>query len=176
MDTYIVKNRSASTVVYNIPEDRIRRSFAPGEAKRISADELRKLGFQPGGIALMEQYLQVFEDAVRQELNLRTEPEYDLQEAQIIDLIKTGPLDAFLDALDYAPAGVIELIKKYSCELPITDMAKRRALKEKTGFDVDAAIRHTEEEKEVSGEAASVQPTASHRRTAPNYKIVTPKQ
>ena len=60
MDTYIVKNRSASTVVYNIPEDRIRRSFAPGEAKRVSTDELRKLGFQPGGIALMEQYLQVF--------------------------------------------------------------------------------------------------------------------
>ena len=176
MNTYLVKNRSASTVVYNIPEDRIRRSFAPGEVKRIEDDELRKLSYQPGGITLMEQYLQIMEDVARQELNLRTEPEYDLQENQIIDLIKEGPLDAFLDCLDYAPAGVIELIKKFSCDLPITDIQKRKALKEKTGFDVDAAIRHMEEEKAATGEESTAPAaTTSQRRTAPNYKIVTPK-
>ena len=37
---YNVKNRSASTIVYKIPEDNIRRRFTPGETKRISYDEL----------------------------------------------------------------------------------------------------------------------------------------
>jgi hypothetical protein len=40
-----VKNRSASIVVYAIPEDGIRRSFAPGETKKISYQELEKLTY-----------------------------------------------------------------------------------------------------------------------------------
>ena len=47
MDKYCnVKNRSASVVVYKIPEDGIRRSFAPGETKKISFEELEKLTYQ----------------------------------------------------------------------------------------------------------------------------------
>ncbi len=42
---YNVKNRSSSTVVYRIPEDNIRREFAPGETKRISFGELEKLTY-----------------------------------------------------------------------------------------------------------------------------------
>ena len=33
--SYLVKNRSASVVVYVIPEEGIRREFMPGESKRI---------------------------------------------------------------------------------------------------------------------------------------------
>ena len=40
---YDVKNRSASMVVYKIPEDGIRREFAPGESKKIKFGELEKL-------------------------------------------------------------------------------------------------------------------------------------
>lgn len=40
-----VKNRSASVVVYKIPEENIRREFAPGESKRISYAELEKLTY-----------------------------------------------------------------------------------------------------------------------------------
>ena len=43
--------------------------------------------------------------------------------------------------------GVIDLIKTMAVQLPLTDMAKRKALKEKTGFDVDKALVHIEEEK-----------------------------
>ena len=39
---YVVKNRSASEVVYNIPEEGIRRSFMPGESKNITLEEIRK--------------------------------------------------------------------------------------------------------------------------------------
>ena len=39
---YNVKNRSAGAVLYTIPEDNVRRRFAPGETKRISYEELLK--------------------------------------------------------------------------------------------------------------------------------------
>ena len=62
-------------------------------------------------------------------------------------MLLNGSLDAFLDALDFAPIGVIDLIKTMSVQLPLTDLNKRRALKEKTGFDVDRALIHVEEER-----------------------------
>ena len=43
---YLVKNRSASMVVYKIPEDGIRREFAPGESKKIKYAELEKPFFE----------------------------------------------------------------------------------------------------------------------------------
>ena len=43
---YSVKNRSASVVVYNIPEEGIRRSFVPSETNNISFGELQKPSYQ----------------------------------------------------------------------------------------------------------------------------------
>jgi hypothetical protein len=54
---YIVKNRSASKVVYRIPEANIRREFAPGESKKISYKELEQLSYQAGGREIMENFL-----------------------------------------------------------------------------------------------------------------------
>lgn len=51
---YNVKNRSSSTVVYRIPEDNIRREFAPGETKKIAFGELEKLTYQQGGREMLE--------------------------------------------------------------------------------------------------------------------------
>lgn len=56
-DMFNVKNRSASVVVYRIPETNLRREWAPGETKRISFDELEKLTYQPGGRELIENFL-----------------------------------------------------------------------------------------------------------------------
>ena len=42
---YNVKNRSASFVVYRIPEKNIRREFMPGESKKIDYQELVDLSF-----------------------------------------------------------------------------------------------------------------------------------
>ena len=142
-----VKNRSSSIVVYRIPETNLRREFEPGEIKRVSFGELEKLTYQPGGRELLENFLQILEEEVTTDLNVHREVEYDMSEAQIRDLLLNGSLDAFLDALDFAPIGVIDLIKTMSVQLPLTDLNKRRALKEKTGFDVDRALIHVEEER-----------------------------
>jgi hypothetical protein len=175
-----VKNRGAGHVSYRIPEDGIRRSFAPGETKEISYAELEKLTYQPGGMMILTHYLQILEEETIKSFGMRVEPEYYMNEAQVAALIKTGPVEAFLDALDFAPISVIDLIKKMSIEIPLMDMAKRKALKEKTGFDVDAALRHIEEEKEDNGNTilktterrVKADAAPAGRRTTPQYNII----
>ena len=162
---YNVKNRSSSVVVYRIPESNLRREFAPGETKRVPFGELEKLTYQEGGRELLENFLQIIEDEVTSNLNVKREIEYNMSEQQIAALLQTGSLDAFLDALDFAPIGVIDLIKTMAVQLPLTDMAKRKALKEKTGFDVDKALIHIEEEK--NEEKAPAAPAANGRRVQP---------
>ena len=180
---YRVKNRGASLVVYKIPEDGIRREFKPGQTLTISSEELEKLTYQPGGITILSQFLQILDLEAIEKTNIRVEPEYHMSEADVAKLIQTGSLDAFLDALDFAPVGVIDLIKNLSISIPMVDIPKRKALKEKTGFDVEAALRHQEEEKEDdqktilkqnNGERR-VQPEAApagRRVTAPKYNVV----
>lgn len=179
---YNVKNRSSSVVVYRIPESNLRREFAPGETKRIPFGELEKLTYQQGGREMLEQFLQIVDEVVTTDLNVHRDVEYNMSENQIRDLLVSGSLDAFLDALDFAPIGVIDLIKTMAVKLPLTDLNKRKALKEKTGFDVDKALVHIEEEKMEEGEhitpnaperrvktTTSATPT---RRTTTNYKVV----
>ena len=182
---YNVKNRSSSVVVYRIPETNLRREFAPGETKKIPFGELEKLTYQQGGRELLEQFLQIIDEDVTSNLNVHREIEYDMSETQVKELLQKGSLDAFLDALDFAPIGVIDLIKSMSISLPLTDLNKRRALKAKTGFDVDKALSHLEEERLEENETAAVpsapqrrvkQETAAPaatRRTTPTYKVIS---
>lgn len=175
---YNVKNRSAGTVVYHIPEDNIHRRFAPGELKRISYEELLHLSYQPGGRELMANFLQIQSEGVPKSLGIKTEPEYYMSEKEVIELLKNGSLEAFLDCLDFAPEGVIELVKKFAVSLPLSDFQKRQALKNKTGFDVDAAVANSgqepdaKQEEEIKKEQTA--PVAGRRTTA-NYKVVTPQ-
>lgn len=163
-DMYNVKNRSSSVVVYSIPESNLRRTFAPGETKRIPFSELEKLTYQPGGRELIANFLQIMEEEVTQDLNIHREPEYNMSEAQVRDLILNGSLDAFLDALDFAPIGVIDLIKSLSVSLPITDFKKREALLKKTGFDVDKAIANDKASKESDEPSGILEDVSSNKR------------
>lgn len=189
---YNVKNRSSSVVVYRIPETGLRREFQPGEVKKIPFGELEKLTYQEGGRELLENFLQIVEEDVTTNLNVHREVEYDMSESQIKDLLLTGSLDAFLDALDFAPIGVVDLIKVMAVQLPLTDLNKRKALRDKTGFDVDKALIHVEEEQiaeqqEKGGAKLDTSSAAPTRRVKPaetpaeptrraattNYKVVS---
>lgn len=181
---YNVKNRSASMVVYTIPENNVRREFMPGETKKIPKEELDQLSFQPGGRELMAGFLQIQSDEALQDLNIPVEPEYFMSEQEVADLIKTGDYDAFLDCLDFCPTGVMDLIKRFAVEIPMTDTRKISALKEKTGFDVAKALemQRLDQEDEKPAAAASterrVQPQEeipAGRRTTPKYKVVNKK-
>lgn len=179
MAIFNVKNRGASWVTYKIPEDGIRRSFAPGEVKRVSDTELEKLTYQPGGMIILSQFLQIQDEVALKNLNIHTEPEYYMSEADVAALIKTGSLDAFLDALDFAPVGVIDLIKKLSLDIPLMDLSKRKALKDKTGLDVDAALKNREAEKEDENGGNTILKQTERRvkteEVAPGRRTTTPK-
>ena len=178
---YNVKNRSAG-----VPEMGISRSFQPGETKQISAEELEKLTYRPGGMALLANFLQIIEPEAIAKVGLNPQPEYHMSEQDIVKLMQTGSIDEFLDCLDFAPPGVIDLIKKLSVSLPLTDIQKVSALKAKTGFDAAAALKHVMEEKEEDGQDTILKTSGERRvkkeevpagrRTAPKYNVVTPTE
>ena len=171
----LVKNRSAGMVVYKIPEEGVRREFQPGETKKIAFTELEKLTYQPGGRTLIANFLQITDEKVTSDLNVHIEAEYYMSEEQVAELILNGELDVFLDALDYAPIGVIDLIKKYAISLPMNDLQKRDALLKKTGFDVTRALENLRNEQQVDNadkENNAAPATTSRRRTTTNYKVV----
>ena len=111
-------------------------------------------------------------------MGIKTEPEYYMNEQQVVDLLKNGTIDQFLDCLNFAPEGVIELIKKFAVSLPLDNYEKRQALKAKTGFDVDAAVANSGQEPDQTKEEAIKQTVEAaentgRRTAAPNYKVVT---
>lgn len=159
---YNVLNRSSSMVGYTIPELNIRREFQPGETKKIKFSELEQLTYQPGGTTLIQDYFLIREQEVTDALNIQTEIEYYMNEDNVRDLILKGSLDQFLDCLDFAPEGVLEMIKKLAIELPMNDVEKREALKKKTGLDVDSAIKN--KMAEIADESAPATSEAPHRR------------
>lgn len=178
-----VKNRSAGVIVICNPEaSPARRSFAPGEVKRMTYDELEKFSFQPGGREMLRNYLQVQSVEAIKELDMKVEPEYNMSENDIKELLLNGSQDQFLDTLDFAPTAVIDLIKAFAVSLPLNDLNKRQALLKKTGFNVDEAIKNSgpDEEENIPQEEAPVrrvkveEPTG-RRANIPEYKIVEPK-
>jgi hypothetical protein len=171
--TFQVTNRSAGLVCYAIPEIGVKnREFQPGETKKISYEELNQLTYIPGGIELLRSYLQVQDEAVRTEVIGHTEPEYNMSVADVKELILHGTMDEWLDCLDFAPDGVIDLIRTLSIELPLTDTRKMEAFKEKKNIDLSRAIAAKREEEEEL-KAAQEQSEQRERRAA---KAVEPEK
>lgn len=164
-DTLIkVRNRDNGTVGYVIPElGNLRREFARGETKEITMDELRKLSWVNGGKALLKNYLVVENADAIAELLGEVEPEYNYTEEDVKELLVHGSLDAFLDCLDYAPEGVISLVKQLAVDTKLNDIAKRNAIFEKTGFNVTRAIELNEE---VEGDEEEETKATKTRRVA----------
>ena len=164
-DTLIkVKNRDSGTVGYTIPElGNLHRSFSKGETKEITMDELRKLSYISGGKILLQNYLIVQnQDALKELLSDDVEPEYYYGEEEVKKLLLTGSNDQLLDCLEFAPEGVIGLVKDLAVSLKINDISKRNIILEKTGFNVTNAIAINEETIEGEGEEVK-----SSRRSAP---------
>ena len=92
----------------------------------------------------MQKYLVINDKDVCDYLGIETEPEYFYGEDEIKILLKSGTLDQLLDCLDFAPTGVLDLVKKIAVETKLNDVQKRQAIKDKIGFDITAAISNVE--------------------------------
>lgn len=95
-DRCFVTNKSGGRVVYNIKEDGIRREFYPREQKIISTEELRKLAQQPGGRALIYNFLMVSDPKILYYLlNGFPAPEYWITEEKLPQWMESCSLAAF---------------------------------------------------------------------------------
>lgn len=167
---YLVTNRSASRVHYSVPDLGVKsRDFQPGETKKISHAELEGLSYIPGGRELIRDYLLVRSDAAREEFIGHVEPEYNMTEAEVRELILHGTQDEWLDCLDFAPEGVIDLIKALAVELPLTDTRKMEAFQQKKGTNLARMIQAKKEEEAelAAAQAQAEQATAPQRRVKP---------
>jgi hypothetical protein len=176
-----VKNRSTGTVIYRVPDFNVRREFAPGEIKEIPQKELEALVQKPGGRSILIKYLQVSKDDIKALDVIQPEQEYFYTEEDVKRIMKFGTQDEFLDMLDFAPAGVMDMIKDYAVTLPLTDLYKVEALKKKTGFDSAKALENLANEngeievaatpkRRVVSEEAPQQPA---RRVPTEYKVIS---
>lgn len=135
-----VTNRSDEIVTYTLPEMNIRRVFTPGSYKDLEPAELAALAQTDGGLVLLRDSLLV-EDEEWVIKNLGEPPiEYFWTEEDVKRCVFQDPVDLFSETLDYAPEGIKEMIKRISWEAPLSDMNKINLIREKLGFDVQAAI------------------------------------
>ena len=97
----------------------------------------------------------------------------ELNQKDVKNLLLTGSLDAFKDCLDFAPEGVIDLVKQMAVELNLNDVAKREAILKATGFNVTnaielrkavAATEEPKEEKKATGRRVTPSTETKGRR------------
>lgn len=181
-DMIKITNRDSGRVGYDIDELGIKRRFAPRETKEISFEELEKLSFLSGGLTLIKNYLIVKNEEAIKELGIKVEPEYFYNEEDIKNILLKGSMNEFLDCLDFAPDGVIDMLKKMAVSLPLNDVAKRDAILEKTGFNVtraieinntkndgDDSLKEQKNETTIRRSEGSIEPV---RRAPSKYKVV----
>lgn len=147
-----VRNRSTGTVGYLIPDlGNYHRKYMPGETKEVTFEEIQKLSYTPGGNYMLQHYLVIDNLEARDEIYGTTvELEYNYTDQDVEKLLRYGSLDELLDCLDFAPKGVIDILKEIAVKIELNDIKKRQAIKAATGFNIDSAIAMNNETNETS--------------------------
>ncbi len=160
-----VTNRDNGRTGYTVPDlNNLHRVFEYKETKEISVEELRKLSYIPGGMYILKEYLQIHNEELVNELLNGVEVEYNYTEEDIKNLLLAGSIDELHDCLNFAPEGVVNILKQLAVTLEVNDLAKRELITEKTGFHVTAAITHNKEALEDMEEVEKAKP---QRRVTP---------
>lgn len=184
-DTIRVENRGNSIVGYRVPESNVIRRFVANEIKEIPMGELRQAVQIPGTRRTIINNLVIHDKSAVEELLPEVEPEYFYTVKDIDFLLERGTLDQLKDALDFAPKGVIDMIKDRAVTNELNDVRKREAILESTNFNVTGAIEinhlaqvenkietKTRRAAPLGEEASDIQTEAPVRRAAaPKYPI-----
>lgn len=185
-DMIRVENRDNSLVGYVVPETKTLRRFNAFETKEIAMGELRQMINDRGCKNVIINHLIIHNKEAVDELVPGVEPEYFYTAKDVDFLLERGSLDQLLDALDFAPDGVVNLIKDQAVNIELNDMRKREAILEKTSFDVTNAINikrlsnSTEKAETKTRRAAPIGETTivdgasdapMRRSVAPKYKV-----
>ena len=139
-DKVRVENRSRAVVGFKIPDTKIPKRFVAGEVKEITMGELRQAVQVPGTRLTILNNLIIHDKSAVEELLPEAEPEYFYTVKDVDFLLEQGTLDQLKDALDFAPEGVVSLIKERAVKNELNDVKKREAILEATNFNVTGAI------------------------------------
>lgn len=139
-DKIRVENRGNAIVGYKVPESNVIRRFVAGEIKEIPMGELRQAVQIPGTKRTIMNNLIIHDKSAVEELLPDAEPEYFYNTKDVDFLLERGTLDQLKDALDFAPKGVVDLIKDRAVKNELNDVRKREAILEATNFNVTGAI------------------------------------
>lgn len=179
-----VRNRNNGFTTYTI-DGGITRTFNINEIKKIDLEELRELSMAPGGDYILRNYLIINDKTALDYLDLHPEPEYFYTETEIKDLLLNKDPDYLEDCLNFAPQGVIDLVRQMAVKLEVPDTRKRKLILDKTGFSVDNALNVNKilEEDEEKDKKASEKIERKIKRDAedtseakPARKIILPKE
>ena len=180
-----VKNRSASSLSYTLPDmNSFRRRFAAGETKELPFEEVQKLTYVPGGDYMLQHYLVIENIEARDEILGTVELEYAYGEDEIKNLLINGSMDQLLDCLDFAPLGVIDLLKKVATDIKLNNIDKRKVIFDKTGYNINSAIMINEEtdenvkEEKTTGRRVTTEetkPVAEDKPVRRTYNVVPKK-
>lgn len=178
-----VVNRNFGATSYVLPDRGITRTFEYGETKKVPLEELRQVSYIPGGEYILKNCLIVNDTDALTALNMEVEPEYFYTIDEIKEKLPKWSLDELEDTLNFAPAGVIDLIKKVAVETKLPDTDKRELITKKTGFNIDSAIminkimdepEETEEEepKRKASSENGKSGVVTRKAAAPKYNVV----
>lgn len=172
-----VTNRNVGPTGYEIDDGRIRRRFEKGETKIVPYSELETLAVTPGGEKILRNYLVIDDETTLNKLNIEAEQEYFYGEDDVKRILEEGSLEELEDTLNFAPKGVIEILKKKAIEIELPDIRKRKLIFEKTGLNIDNALMINEVmNEEDSNEVKDEKPVRKATTTsAPErkYKVVS---
>ena len=149
-NTEMIQVRNLTDHIVVIPDKEMHRrySFQPEEVKNFDKDTLRRLNYLPGVTYLFRNCLSVRDEGLAKEFGVSSdtfEHEYEWTREDIDKCLTSGSLDELLDALDFAPEGIVDTIVQRAVELKVNDVSKRKAILEKTGKNVDSMINLSEQ-------------------------------
>lgn len=178
-----VRNRAKGSISYTIDSLRVTRVWTgTGTVINIPINELIELTTIPGGQKLLDKYL-VIEDAeaLTAIYDYDLAPEYAYGEAEIDYLLHAGTNEQLLDALDYAPQGVLDLIRGMAIKQIPDTTAKVNAINEKFQINLTTLIANaaddTETKEEENVAARRSEPIVIEKKAAPSkYKVVETKK
>lgn len=163
-----VVKRAKGSVGYKIDTLRVSRSWKH-DAKDpiyIPVAELIELTTIPGGRKLLEEYLIIQDEEARLEvLGIETSPEYLYTEKEVNYLLHKASNEQLLDCLDYAPIGVLDLIKMLAIQAKPDTTVKIDAINAKFNINLEELIKLNAELRPASEEGHIEAQT--ERRSAP---------
>lgn len=164
-DIVEITNLLDCTCGYIVELTGVRRSLPAHASFKVKASELRELNYQLGGQEILKNYIRVDNAALAKEFGVDVDntPEYSWGRKEVENCLVNEDIDVLLDALDFAPAGIKQLIADMAVELEISDVNKRQAISKAMGIDVDSMIQN--KHAFDSAEDEDEKPKTTRRRT-----------